>query len=95
VVVNEFDLELADGRALHAYDAGRAGDRVVVVWHHGTPNIGSPPEPLFAAASRLGIRSRMTDPDTVDRALSRAAISRQRRPTWPPSQTLSAYIGSR
>ena len=27
-----------------------------MVWHHGTPNIGTPPEPLFAAADRLGIR---------------------------------------
>ena len=25
-------------------------------WHHGTPNIGAPPEPLFAAADRLAIR---------------------------------------
>jgi pimeloyl-ACP methyl ester carboxylesterase len=27
-----------------------------VVWHHGTPNIGAPPEPLFPAAERHGIR---------------------------------------
>jgi pimeloyl-ACP methyl ester carboxylesterase len=27
-----------------------------VFWHHGTPNIGAPPEPLFPAADRLGIR---------------------------------------
>lgn len=26
------------------------------MWHHGTPNIGAPPEPLFATADRLGIR---------------------------------------
>ena len=25
-------------------------------WHHGTPNIGGPPTPLFPAAARLGIR---------------------------------------
>ena len=40
---------------LHAYDSGGDG-AVVVVWHHGTPNIGTPPEPLFATASRLGVR---------------------------------------
>lgn len=48
--MKETDLELADGRTLHTYDTG-AGD-LVVFWHHGTPNIGLPPEPLF----RPGIR---------------------------------------
>lgn len=28
----------------------------MVVWHAGTPNLGAPPEPLFAAARRLGVR---------------------------------------
>lgn len=42
------------GRTLHAYAHGD-GDRVVM-WHHGTPNIGTPPAPLFAAAERLGVR---------------------------------------
>jgi pimeloyl-ACP methyl ester carboxylesterase len=27
-----------------------------VLWSHGTPNIGEPPAPLFAAAAELGIR---------------------------------------
>jgi pimeloyl-ACP methyl ester carboxylesterase len=56
--IREFDLTLAGGRILHAYDTARDGDvgDLAVVWHHGTPNIGSPPEPLFAAAERLGIR---------------------------------------
>jgi pimeloyl-ACP methyl ester carboxylesterase len=53
-VVTEQDIELADGRALHVYEAG-TGD-LAVVWHHGTPNIGAPPEPLFEVADRLGIR---------------------------------------
>jgi pimeloyl-ACP methyl ester carboxylesterase len=53
-VVTEIGVELADGRLLHAYDTG--GDGPVVYWHHGTPNIGVPPEPLFEAADRLGIR---------------------------------------
>jgi pimeloyl-ACP methyl ester carboxylesterase len=57
-VVRETDLDLGDGRALRVYDTGADGadDRLAVFWHHGTPNIGSPPEPLFAASSRLGIR---------------------------------------
>jgi len=56
--VAETDLELGDGRTLHVYDTGAddAERRLAVFWHHGTPNIGAPPEPLFAAADRLGIR---------------------------------------
>lgn len=52
------DLELSDGRTLHVYDTGAddSDGRLVVFWHHGTPNIGAPPEPLFPAAARLGIR---------------------------------------
>jgi pimeloyl-ACP methyl ester carboxylesterase len=53
-VIEEPDLTLPDGRTLHAYDT-RTGD-LAVFWHHGTPNIGSPPAPLFAASERLGIR---------------------------------------
>jgi pimeloyl-ACP methyl ester carboxylesterase len=57
-VVTESDVKLGDGRTLHVYDTGGddADGRLAVFWHHGTPNIGSPPEPLFAAADRLGIR---------------------------------------
>ena len=51
----EFDLDLGDGHTLHAYDAGGAGG-LAVFWHHGTPNVGAPPRPLFEAAERLGIR---------------------------------------
>jgi pimeloyl-ACP methyl ester carboxylesterase len=56
--MTETDLELGDGRTLHMYDTGADGadGRLAVFWHHGTPNIGAPPEPLFAAAARLGIR---------------------------------------
>jgi len=56
--VTETDLELGDGRTLHVYDTGAddADGRLAVFWHHGTPNIGAPPEPLFATAARLGIR---------------------------------------
>lgn len=49
------DIRLDDDRTLHAYDTGDEG-RLAVFWHHGTPNIGAPPEPLFATADRLGLR---------------------------------------
>ena len=57
-MVTEADLELNDGRTLHYYDTreGAADERVAVFWFHGTPNIGSPPEPLFAAADQNGLR---------------------------------------
>lgn len=55
--VREFAVHAGGGRTLHAYDTADGGDdRLPVFWHHGTPNIGSPPEPLFAAARRLGVR---------------------------------------
>ena len=49
MMIREFDVELPDGRTLHGYDTGDEDrdDRLTVVWHHGTPNIGTPPEPLF------------------------------------------------
>ncbi len=56
-MLTETDLDLGDGRTLHVYDTGGLGaDELVVFWHHGTPNIGSPPAPLFPASQRLGIR---------------------------------------
>jgi pimeloyl-ACP methyl ester carboxylesterase len=57
-VVKETDLELSDGRRLHVYDAAPdEGDRrLAVFWHHGTPNTGDPPEPLFPAATDYRIR---------------------------------------
>jgi pimeloyl-ACP methyl ester carboxylesterase len=56
--VTEADVELSDGRTLHCYDT-RSGERdsgFPVFWLHGTPNLGSPPEPLFAAAAANGLR---------------------------------------
>ncbi|MFD5093827.1 alpha/beta fold hydrolase [Amycolatopsis thailandensis] len=53
-MVNEFDVDLGNGTILHTYDTGGTGP--VVFWHHGTPNIGAPPSPLFPAAERLGLR---------------------------------------
>lgn len=54
--VREFDVALDDGRTLHADDAGGRADALTIVWHHGTPNIGAPPAPLFTIADRLGLR---------------------------------------
>lgn len=53
-MVDEIEVRAGGGRVLHAYDTGVGG--VAVMWHHGTPNIGAPPRPLFAAAGRLGVR---------------------------------------
>ena len=53
-MVIETDLELPDRRNLHVYDTRTGG--VPVFWHHGTPNTGEPPEPLFAAAAERGLR---------------------------------------
>ncbi|AIZ44294.1 alpha/beta hydrolase [Deinococcus radiopugnans] len=57
-MVTETDLILEDGRTLHIYDTGAEGlsDPLTVFWHHGTPNIGAPPEPLFEASRQLNIR---------------------------------------
>jgi len=53
-MVTELDLDLGSGRRLHVYGAGLDGAEPVlaVLWHHGTPNTGAPPEPLFPAAAR-------------------------------------------
>lgn len=60
----EIDIRLADGRILHAYDTraggiaggpGVQGSPVAVFWLHGSPNIGSPPEPLFGSAEANGL----------------------------------------
>lgn len=54
--VREFDVEVAPGRVVHAYDTADDGADLAVVWHHGTPNVGAPPAPLFPVAERLGLR---------------------------------------
>jgi pimeloyl-ACP methyl ester carboxylesterase len=62
VHVRPISLDLDDGRRLQAYDtvptehSGGADDRLAVFWQHGTSNVGAPPEPLFEAADRLGLR---------------------------------------
>ena len=56
ISMTELDVGLADNRTLHAYDSGPGRERLAIMWHHGTPNIGRPPEPLFETSNRLGIR---------------------------------------
>lgn len=53
--VREVDVILDDGRTLHGYDSGKR-KRYPVIWHHGTPNVGSPPKPLMKLANKLGLR---------------------------------------
>lgn len=58
-MVIEADVDLPDGGTLHVYDTGPgegSGASLVVVWHHGSPNIGLPPRPLFDTSTELGIR---------------------------------------
>jgi pimeloyl-ACP methyl ester carboxylesterase len=56
--VNQRDLQLRDGRRLHVYDSGSddAEVRLAIFWHHGTPNLGEPPEPLLPASIARRIR---------------------------------------
>jgi pimeloyl-ACP methyl ester carboxylesterase len=56
--MRELDVLTADGRVLHTYDVGptERSDELVVLWQHGTPNTGAPPEPLFEPARSLGLR---------------------------------------
>jgi pimeloyl-ACP methyl ester carboxylesterase len=57
-MVKETDLKLSNGRRLHIYDtrSDNLGVRLAVFWHHGTPNLGEPPEPLLPTAAERGIR---------------------------------------
>ena len=56
--MNETDVELSDGRRLHVYDtrAGDADSSLAIFWHHGTPNLGEPPEPLLPTAVQRDMR---------------------------------------
>lgn len=54
-MVTDIELQQRGGRTLHIYDTG-PDDGFPVVWHHGTPNIGPPPAPLFDTARRLKVR---------------------------------------
>ena len=56
--ITELDVALLDGGVLHVYDTGPWDDAAAlpVLWHHGTPNTGHPPAPLFDTATALGLR---------------------------------------
>lgn len=50
-------VTLLSGGDLHYYDATPdATDLLPIIYHHGSPNIGEPPEPLFDAATERGLR---------------------------------------
>ena len=56
-MVIEREVRLADGRVLRAYDSGAdATTRLVLAWHHGSPQTGAPLEPVLSAAAARGIR---------------------------------------
>jgi pimeloyl-ACP methyl ester carboxylesterase len=56
-MVTAHDVRLDDGRVLRAYDSGAdAAARLVLMWHHGSPQTGAPLEPVLAAAAARGIR---------------------------------------
>ena len=56
-MLRTIDVRLDDGRVLRAYDSGAdAAARLVLVWHHGSPQTGVPLEPVLAAAAARGIR---------------------------------------
>lgn len=58
--IRQTDVTLDDGRVLHAYETvpadGSPDAQTPVFWFHGTPNVGAPPAPLFAAAAEQGLR---------------------------------------
>ena len=86
--MREIDVQLDDGRTLHGYDRAPDGTPIAltVLWHHGTPNIGTPPAPLFAASDRLGIRWLGYDrPGYGGSRASSAGTSHRRRPMRRPS----------
>src|SRR4051794_26062131 len=52
------DIHVSDGRSLVAYEAGAPGGTAVltVIWHHGSPHIGTLYEPLLSMAAERSIR---------------------------------------
>ena len=72
--MREIDLQLPDGRSLHAYDTsdGGAAARLTIFWHHGTPNIGAPPAPLLMFTAPRCATSELV---VMSSAISRKASS--------------------
>ncbi len=71
--MNQRELQLSDGGRLHVYDTWSDGAdaRLTIVWHHGTPNLGEPPEPLLPSAAQRGIRWVSHDRPGYGRSTSR------------------------
>lgn len=46
-------VPLPDGRTLRAYDVPADEPRLTVFWHHGSPNVGTPPEPLLPMSREI------------------------------------------
>ena len=83
--VRESDLEVDDGRILHTYDVGptERDDELVLLWHHGTPNIGAPPEPLFPRLRRwvfVGLATTVPATAGRHRAQMRRSLARPMMP---------------
>ncbi len=57
-MVRTCEIAASGGRTLHVYDTGDAGAgcEAVVIWHHGTPQTGEPPEPLVPALGQRRMR---------------------------------------
>jgi pimeloyl-ACP methyl ester carboxylesterase len=50
-------LTLGDGRTIQFYDVTPGeGDLLPIIYHHGSPNVGEPPAPLYEAAAERGLR---------------------------------------
>ena len=60
-------LTLADGRTLFIHDTG-AGDRLTVLWHHGTPQTGNLLHPLVEQAAARNIRPTISVDDDLAQA---------------------------
>lgn len=52
--LTKHDIATPQGGVLRVYDTGGTGRPIL--WHHGTPNTGQPPRPLYDDAERLGLR---------------------------------------
>src|SRR4051812_34662789 len=57
-MVETRNVQLPDGRTVHAHDSGSSGGdvRLTIIWHHGSPQTGAPLEPLLSASAARGIR---------------------------------------
>ena len=59
--VTTTDIALPDVRTLRGYITGPPDASLTDVWHHGSPNLGEPPQPLFTATAERGTRWRSYD----------------------------------